>query len=295
MSILRTPEKSFSVPDMSTLEDEAFQNYITSRNNKRRPTTPVPQLQEKTKEDTSEFHDLFSKFATDQDKKINSILATLKDIQQTNKMIQTSITFLSEENIELKNKIAQLEIEAKRDKEQIVLLESKLEDNQRTDRKTNIEIRNVPLKGNETKKDLLEMIIHLTKTINIDITKQDVKDVIKINKKTKEKSTIVVEFTNTFAKTDVLKAAKAYNSKNKDSKLRALHLGLKTNHDIPIYISENLTLKASRLHFLARDLKISKNYKYCWTSYGKVYLRMDDNTPIITVTSEAQIQLLSNK
>lgn len=295
MSVQRTPEKSTSVPDMSTLEDEPLPTYITGRNKKRRPTTPVPKLQEKAKEDTPELHDFISQFAADQDKKINTILASLKDIQQTNKMIQTSINFLSEENIELKNKIAQLELEAKRDKEQIVLLESKLEDSQRTDRKTNIEIRNVPLKGNETKKELLEMINHLSNTIKVEITKQDVKDIIKVNKNKKEKCTIVVEFTNTFIKTDVLRAAKTYNSKNRDSKLRALHLGLKTDHDIPIFISENLTLKASRLHFLARDLKISKNYKYCWTSYGRVYLRMNDNTPIITVTNEAQIQKLSNK
>lgn len=293
MSIQRTPEKSTSVPDITTLDDELPPSHIVARNKKRRPSTSVPQLQEITKEVTSELHDLFNNFAAEQDKKINTILTSLKDIQQTNSMIQTSITFLSEENMELKNKIAQLELETKIDKEQIVLLESKLEDSQRTDRKSNIEIRNVPLKGNETKKELFEMIQHLSKSINVDIAKHDVKDIIKTNKK--EKSTIVVEFTNTFIKTDVLKAAKVYNAKNKESKLRALHLGLKTNHDIPIFISENLTPKASRLHFLARDLKITKHYKYCWTSYGKVYLRMDDNTPIIMVTNEAQIQQLANK
>jgi hypothetical protein len=295
MSVQRTPEKSTSVPDMTTLEDEPLSNYITARNNKRRPTTTIPQLQEKTKDETSELHDLLRQFTKEQDKKINTILTSLKDIQETNKMIQTSITFLSEENLELKNKIAQLEIETKRDKEKILLMEAKFEDSQRTERKANIEIRNVPLKGNETKKELLEMVTQLSNTIRVDLSKRDVKDIIKINKNKKGKATLVVEFTNTFIKTDMLKAAKDYNAKNKDSKLRALHLGLKSNHDIPIFISENLTLRASRLHFLARDLKISKQYKYCWTSYGRVYLRIDDNSPIIMVTNEEQIQQLYNK
>ncbi|KAG7313131.1 hypothetical protein JYU34_000220 [Plutella xylostella] len=92
-----------------------------------------------------------------------------------------------------------------------------------------------------------------------------------------------------------MKAAKNYNAKNKQNKLCAAHLGLRTDADAPIYISENLTPKASRLYFLARDLKAVKNYKYCWTSYGKVYLRQNDDSPIITLTNEAQIQQLSNK
>jgi chromosome segregation ATPase len=186
-----------------------------ARNKKRRPSTSLPQLQELTKEVTSELHELFDRFASEQDKKITAILNSLKDIQQTNSMIQSSITYLSEENSEMKNKIAQLESESKRDKEQILLLESKFEDTQRNDRKCNIEIRNVPINGNESKSELFEMI---------DMTKQDIKDILKINKNKnkKEKSTIVVEFTNTFIKTCILKGAKTYNIKNRDNKLKAL-------------------------------------------------------------------------
>jgi hypothetical protein len=296
MAVQHSPEKSNSVPDMSKIDDES-PTYVMARNKKRRPSTSLPQLQELTKEVTSELHELFDRFASEQDKKITAILNSLKDIQQTNSMIQSSITYLCEENSEMKNKIAQLESEFKRDKEQILLLESKFEDTQRNDCKCNIEIRNVPINGNESKSELFEMISQLAKNINVDMTKQDIKDILKINKNKnkKEKSTIVVEFTNTFIKTCILKGAKTYNIKNRDNKLKALHLGLKTNNDIPIFISENLTTKASRLHFLARDLKMSKNYKYCWTSYGKVYLRLDDDSPIIVVTSEAQVHQLANK
>ncbi|XP_048484603.1 uncharacterized protein LOC105381709 [Plutella xylostella] len=139
-------------------------------------------------------------------------------------------------------------MESKKDKEEIVILENKLEDMQKSQRKTSIEIKNVPLKGEETKKDLLEMIVKLSENINLKLVKPEVKDIIKIKKKENTKSTIIVEFTNTFIRTDILKCAKNYNIKNKTNKLSAKHLGLQYNPDVPIYISENLTPKVLLVH-----------------------------------------------
>ncbi|KAG7301947.1 hypothetical protein JYU34_013387 [Plutella xylostella] len=297
----RSPGKSGSYPNVSKLDDVAAKPCPITARTKRRRSIESPsdtfedRLHELAQEIKTEIKDMFDQFAREQNKNSNSILTTLKDIQQTNLALQSSITFLSEENIELKNKLNQMEQQSMKDREQIFLLESKFEDSQRTERKSNIEIKNVPLIGKESKNDLQEMLFRLSENLNIKIEKPDIKDIIKINKNKKEKSTVIVEFTNTYAKTEIMKAAKNYNAKNKQNKLCAAHLGLKTDADAPIYISENLTPKASRLYFLARDLKAVKNYKYCWTSYGKVYLRQNDDSPIITLTNEAQIQQLSNK
>ncbi|KAL4718573.1 hypothetical protein ACJJTC_002772, partial [Scirpophaga incertulas] len=84
-----------------------------------------------------------------------------------------------------------------------------------------------------------------------------------------------------------------FNVRNK-SKLCAKHLGFRTDEDTPIFISEHLTRYASRLYFLARGLAKSKEYKYCWTAYGKIYVRKSDNSPIINITNEAQVQHLYN-
>lgn len=89
----------------------------------------------------------------------------------------------------------------------------------------------------------------------------------------------------------MIKLCKTYNIKHK-SKLRAAQLGFKTSEDTPVFISEHLTAKGSRLHFLARELTKSKKYKFCWTAYGKVFLRKEENSAIITVRSEAQVQKL---
>lgn len=294
--MMKTPEKSSSVPDMMALDNTTPPNFVAGRNKRKRENElSLSQVQEMTIDLKTEMKDLINGLAETQNGQINTIMAALNDIRQTTAMVQTTLTHLSEENQELKAKLEKLETQTKKDKEQIVLLESKVEAMQRTERKTNIEIRNVPLKGDENKKDLLQMVSKLYKFLELKLEKSDVKDIIKTKKPKTERSTLIVELNNTFAKTDLLKAAKTHNYKNKTSKLTAWSLGLSAHADTPIFISENLTPMSSRLYFLARDFRAANKYKYCWTSYGKVYLRMDDNTPIVTVTSEAQLMQLAKQ
>lgn len=297
MNVMRTPEKTNSVPNLTALDTSSPDCFVNTRLKRKRSDEDLNSQLEQIKSVMSiEMKSLFKKMTEKQNEQTNTILASLKDIQQTNAYFQSTITFLCEENSALKQKIQQLETHNKADREQITILENKLEENQKADRKSNIEIKNVPFKGEERKNDILEMVKKLTETLSLKFDKNDVKDVIKINKnKNQNNGTIIVEFTNTFIKSDILKAAKTYNNKYKSNKLSAKHLGINSNPETPIYISENLTPKASRLFFLARDLKTTKNYKYCWTNYGKVYLRLDDTSPIVTITSESQIQQLVNK
>lgn len=79
------------------------------------------------------------------------------------------------------------------------------------------------------------------------------------------------------------------------SKLQAKHLGFTTNEDDPVFVSEQLTAKGSRLFFLARDLVKSSKFKFCWTAFGKVFVRKDETSKIILIQSEAQILQLQQE
>lgn len=137
------------------------------------------------------------------------------------------------------------------------------------------------------------MVICLSETINCQISKKDIKDIYRVRgKKPDHKNApIIVETHSALLKSDFLKMAKAFNIKNK-TKLCAKHLGLKSREDTPVFLSEHLTAKGSRLHYLARDLARSKEYKFCWTSYGKVYVRKNEQAPIILIRSEQQAHQL---
>lgn len=296
MATILTSEELNSASDLSTLDDPAHSSFVTARNKKKRPNEMnCAEFKDLTTELKNELKDYIKQLTDSQSTQINTVIATLKDIQQTNNMLQSTLLHLTEENIELKKKIEKLENKEKKNNEQIIILENKIEEIYILQRKTNIELKNVPLVGNEKKKDLLQIIFKLCETLQVSIDRTEVKDIIKTKKQNQERCTLIVELNNTFTKTDILKAAKNYNYKYKTCKLSAKHLGLKTYPDTPIFVSENLTPLSSRLYFLARDYKQVNNYKYCWTNYGKVYLRQDDTTPIINITRESQIQQLPKK
>ncbi|CAB3231713.1 unnamed protein product [Arctia plantaginis] len=57
----------------------------------------------------------------------------------------------------------------------------------------------------------------------------------------------------------------------------------------PVFVSENLTPKMKRLFFLARDFASSNQYRYCWVTNGKIYLREKQGAPHIMIKSESNL------
>lgn len=242
----------------------------------------------------NEISAMMTTFLSKQEQDTKNLGPSLKEIRQSMQNIENTVSFLAEQNKDLQAKLINSDNLRKKDREYIVLLEDKIEDLQRSNRKTCIEIKNVPSKPNETMDDLINIVTNLSDSVKShNITKKDVKDIFRIKTK-KDNKTVIVEMTTSWMKTDLLKACKTYNKSNKSNKLCLRHVGIKSQSDTPIYVSEQLTARAARLYFLARDLTKSKNYKYSWTAFGKVFVRKDDVSPILQITSEAQIQNLVN-
>nr|XP_026495545.1 uncharacterized protein LOC113400254 [Vanessa tameamea] len=264
-------------------------NYVSSRNKRKRDDDVLADLSNFKEE----MRKMISTLMASQEQEFKKNAATLKEIQRTNINIESSITFLSAQNEEFKKKIESLEGQMKEDRKYITLLEEKIEEMQRETRKTNLELKNVPKQKNETKEDLIKMVINLSTNIESKISETDIKDIYRVRSKKEgfENTPIIVETNSTIVKTNVLKLSKTFNIKHK-SKLCAKHLGLNTSEDTPIFVSEHLTAKASRLYFLARDLVKTKGYHFSWTAYGKVYVRKDESSQIILIKNESQIHKL---
>ncbi|KAL0840778.1 hypothetical protein ABMA28_015961 [Loxostege sticticalis] len=281
--------KSLSDSNLTDETNTTPPNYISIRNKRKRDED----LHTEFENFERKIELMFNKLSTTKDNEISKISQTLTDIQNTNQNIEASIAFLVSQNEDLKKKVDSLEIQNKKDKEYITILEDKLEEVQRSSRKSSVEIKNVPKNPNETNETLINYVCTLASKIDINMTSSDIGDIyrLKSNKPGKNNSSIVVETRATLLKQEFIKKSKLFNIKNKE-KLRAKHLGFKTNEETPIYVSEHLTIKGSRLFFLARDLAKTKNYKFCWTSFGRVYVRKSEDSRIIAITNEAQIQNL---
>lgn len=199
--------------------------------------------------------------------------------------------FLTDRFEEIVLKVETLEKTVNEKQAQIDYLEDKMEDLQRNARSSSLEIRNVPNSPNETKEVLSNYIIEMSTKVGVTVATNEIKDVFRIPGKADTNKPIIAEFTTTLQKNNIIKAVKSFNIVNKSSKLNAFHLGLRT-HSSPVFVVEHLTSKANRLHYLARELLRVGQFKYCWTSNGKVFLRKVDGSPIILVKSEDQLAAL---
>lgn len=286
-----------SDPDMSICLSEENRSPLQAvSTRRRRQDFAVSQERDHFESFKLEMRQLISSFMISQRESANELRSTMKELQEDIKHIQGSLEIVTSQNEELKSSVGKLETVAKANREYILFLEEKLEEVQLSYRKTNFELKSVPRKEKESKQDLVEMVLALSDTVGCTLSKSDIKDIYRVKGKNHEQrnTPIVVETGSALLKTDLLKLAKSYNIRNKSNKLCAKHLGFKTQEDTPIFISENLTRKGARLHFLARDLGQSKSYKFVWTSYGRVYVRKNEQSPIIQIKSEQQIQQLLN-
>ncbi|KAJ2937573.1 hypothetical protein O0L34_g12971 [Tuta absoluta] len=175
---------------------------------------------------------LIEDFIKSQGLELNKVTSALKELQETTSKIENSLKFLSDQNSKYKNKIDQLENQLQDDKKYIAILENKLEDVQMGSRKSNFEIKNVPKKNNKNTEDLVAMVQCLSRTLDVQISKADIKDVYRI--------------------------------------------------------------KANR-EWLASPFpgqRPEKNYLFCWTTHGKVFVRKNADSPVILIRSPEQIQQL---
>lgn len=264
-------------------------NFLTQRGHKRFRDSPGSEL-EKFKE---EIKQMIKNFMLTQEKELKIITPTLLEIKESNFNIENSIAFLTAQNEELKKKVENLENDRKLDKQYINHLEEKIEDISRDSRKRNISIKDVPKLEHETRGDLLNMVIKLSESVGHKISPSDISDVYRVRGRENDKpcTPIIVEMVSVLQKTEILSKCKEYNKANTRNKLSAKHLGHRTL-ETPIYVMEHLTPKAARLRYLARDLSRSKNYVFCWTSLGKVFVRKTKTSAIIPIISELQVQRL---
>lgn len=272
------------------IEQTTPQNYVSHRG-KRLREEDLPREFESFKQ---EMRDLFTSITSAHETQLSKIATELKEIRSTNENMNSSFNLLTAQNEDFRRKIEGLELQVRKDREYIDILENKVEDLQRLNRKNCFEMKNVPRRQQESRSDLIDMVMSLTKTINLEIESRDIKDIFRQPGKKSEgpqNSPIIVDLGSSILRNELLTKVKHFNITNKQ-KLRAKHLGHKTNGEQPVFISEQLTQKNARLFFLARDLVKTRKYKYCWTSFGKVYLRQDDTSRIIQVINESQIHQL---
>lgn len=232
-----------------------------------------------------------------QNERLNTLEKHMTEIiEKNNQDIGTTLNFMSEQITGIQSQITRLENEKKSTSVEIQQLNDKIDILEKNMRKFNIELRNIPRKLKESKTDLFNLCQYLFKSLNIDTLYTEIKDVYRVPRKSDKNNTtmVIVELSSTLVKSKVLDAVKLFNKNNHTDQLNTTHLGLKTSKE-PIFVSEHLSPKTKRIHYKARDLAKTDNYKFCWVSNGNVFLRKDENSPHILIKSEEFLTTLNKK
>lgn len=238
-----------------------------------------------------EIRGMFSNFVIDQNTKLQALQHSLTDIQTQNNTFHSFIETISDKYDELYNEIKTLREERKENKLYIKQLENRIENIERNSCSSKLEIRNVPvLTAKESKEDLIKTLQGIGELLNLQIQTSVVKDVYRGFAKPEKVKPIIVEFNSVLLKENIIKNAKK-DSKTGVRALNTTRLKIK-GPEKPIFIGECLTTKARRLFFLSRDFAKTYGYSYCWTSYGKIYLRKKEGLPQIRIEDEADLNKL---
>lgn len=291
---------SRSEPDLKLLSEpdsqRPFMENITQRNKRPRSSEESPDDLGSFK---TEMMQMMREFVTTQNSRMDKlethilqIKSQSEKIETTNVEIEKSLTFMSDQFTSLERKIDSLDKERKDMVLQLSNLEEKIEAFERQHNKTSIEIRDVPKNHKETRECLFSTVQYLAQQLKLKLQSSDIRDVARLpSKKEHALSSLVVEFSNTLTQSKFLKASKDFNQANPEDKLSTRQLGLPEPRS-SIFISELLTAKSKRLHYLARRFAKDHHYDYCWVSGGQILLRKKTNDPYIIIKQEQQLKTL---
>lgn len=153
-------------------------------------------------------------------------------------------------------------------------------------RANNIEIQNVPENRSE---NLISTVLQLSKITKCQIQESDIAHCTRIAKKDTQASrprSILVKLNTPRLRDTFLAASINFNKNNINNKLNTSHLGIAAENPIPIYVVEHLSADNKALHAATRLRGKELGYKYVWVRNGRIFMRKDDISERIVVTSQ---------
>ncbi|CAH2088794.1 unnamed protein product [Euphydryas editha] len=235
------------------------------------------------------MQDMFKSFEYQQNLRFEKLIESMCTIKEQNSEIQKSIDFLSAKYDDVLEKINTIEQKSKFYELKIESLENKIEQLERNSHASAVELKNIPKMDNENKSLLRSIVKKVGEIIQQPVIHSDIKKIIHMKTRNEMNNHIVVNFNTTTLKDDFIKECRVFNKKNSDNKLNTSHLQIPTK---PIFVDESLTSVGRKLSVLARQLVKDHKYHSTRTSYGRIYLRKNHDSPVTRIDTEKDIQKL---
>lgn len=207
-------------------------------------------------------------------KEIQHLKIIMEDYKKiTEEIIQSNVD-LQNENEELKQQINNVNFKMDKIEQQLI--------------ENNITISGIEKQNDE---NIEEIIIKVAKSINVEITQNDIEECYR--SETRKKTAgfppeIFIKFKNIKIKNEILenKKGKRLNTKILNDENQNQNAQYESR---PLYINEQLTKYRQKLHKESRDARRENKVKYVWVNRGNVYVRKTDTSKIIKITEINQL------
>ena len=162
--------------------------------------------------------------------------------------------------------------------------EAQLDDLEQYGRRENLEIHGVPLKRDENTNEIVKSVVS---SLNVRLDDHQIStshrlassyEKIQRSQATEQPPPIIVRFANRDKRNEIYK-------KRKLLKLNGKTEPMSHNSSPNITILENLTPLRKSIYKAAKQVKAALNYKFAWTSQGKIFLRQDTDTKVFKISS----------
>lgn len=275
-------DSDLNLSSTGTIKHESILN-ITKRAKRRLTDTPGC-----SDELLSEFRQMFDKFHSYQETKFETLNSSINTLIEQNNDIQKTVDCMSTQYNDLVSKLETVERDNNNLKSYIKNLETKIDILEKDSKSTTIELRNVPKQSQEDKSSLCSTIKNLGTAIGSKspIEELEIRDIYRTRTEA-----IVVDFTTTARKEDLVQRYRKYNKERRQSNQPPLNTAaLKIpGPNKTLFLSEALTTKARRVYYLTRELVKNRKIVATWTSYGKVFIRKEEGLPPLRVNDESEL------
>lgn len=191
----------------------------------------------------------------------------------------TSALVKQNENLEkCLNLIDELAQENKMLKKRLAEMERRLEDTEQYSRINSVEIHGIPMEKNE---DVVSVVQKVGKALSMDISEQQIDTCHRLGNRNGPNGSppgIIVKFVRRLDKEAFLQKRRV----KRDLSTRHMNLTM----DRPVYVNEALSPMRRRLFAEARRFKKDNNIRFLWVRGGKIFLRADENEPVVQVTCQ---------
>lgn len=272
---------------------------ITTRNKRTHAKSPKesekPNLGLELDSFKEELREMLSQWRSEQKDTLAKLVVDMSELKEQCAQISTSnaelvqaVDFINHKYEDIKVTVDVLEKGVNKNSETLSALEDQMRDVMMASRPATLQLRNVPARDKESVNDLITIFAKITKVCNVDISRNDLRDIYRLPGKPGTSRPIVAELSTVLTKNNVLNAVRGFNRQRPtQEKLNTKSLDIPGEVQ-PIYVDEHLLPAARKLYNRCRTFAKENCYQYCWTSNGKILIRKDESasSKVIQVKSE---------